>query len=525
MSLQPAASAKLNLRILCAVLLYAAASLPALASSIAIVELEGQPTFAQSAVPMMIIDPFSGLIRSANQAAADYYGYSREDFRDMPVSNLNTMPADTISSLLANAAENETNYFTVIHRLADGRERYVDVTSWPIQHRGEVFLSSVINDVTERETTRIEFLRNAEQMRRAEIITEIGYWSLNLQTGAVAASDGARGIYGLEGRTLNIPIIQSLVHSEDRPMMDRALEDLLTGHDYDVRFRIHRFDDDELRYIHSMAEYDSETATVFGTIHDITNQTLADMRLQRQRKMFYISAFIALLVLLLIIFRLTAINQQKQKAEQRISKMVTEKDMLLREVHHRIKNNMSTVANLLSLQADMVDSPDAREALEEAHGRVRSMLIIYQRLYQSDAYGQLQIREYIESLADEIQGSFNEGYRISVNIDVEDFTMDAGRLFYLGILTNELLTNSVKYAFPGERKGNIYIRAHYDETHKTAHLQIKDDGIGFPANFDRQKDAGFGLTLIDIISSQLNAESSFETENGTSFCIRFAPQV
>ncbi|GAB6088551.1 hypothetical protein JCM12856_01440 [Spirochaeta dissipatitropha] len=472
---------------------------------------------------MMIIDPFSGLILSANQAATDYYGYSQEEFRGLPVSELNTMPVDTIASLLATAAVNEANHFTVIHRLADGTERNVDVISWPIQHRGQIYLSSIIHDVTDRETTRIDYLRNAEQMRRAEIITEIGYWSFNLQTGHVTASDGARRIYGLGDRPMEMAIVQSLVHGEDRPMMDRALEELLAGHEYNVRFRMYRLEDGELRYIHSMAEYDAETATVFGTIHDITDQTMASMRLQRQTRRFYLSVFFALAILLLIIFRLAAVNREKQKAEKRIGKMVAEKDMLLREVHHRIKNNMSTVANLLSLQADMVDNPDAREALEEAQGRVRSMLIIYQRLYQSEAYGQLQVREYIESLAEEIQDSFNEGHRISLNIDVEDFTMDAGRLFYLGILINELLTNSVKYAFPDERYGNIYIRSYFDETEKMAYLQIKDDGIGFPVDFDRQKDAGFGLTLIDIISSQLNAESSFETENGTSFSISFVP--
>ncbi|PKL15699.1 MAG: hypothetical protein CVV49_20085 [Spirochaetae bacterium HGW-Spirochaetae-5] len=207
--------------------------------------------------------------------------------------------------------------------------------------------------------------------------------------------------------------------------------------------------------------------------------------------------------------------RQKENAE----KANREKELLLREVHHRIKNNMNTIVGLLSIQTDTVKEPSAIAALEDTMSRIRSMMMLYDKLYQSKGFIEISIREYLSPLVDEIAGIFPNRRSTIINKSIEDFPVNAETLFSLGIIVNELITNMMKYAFSGRDSGIIELTASSSGTR--ASVIIKDNGIGLPDSIDIYNSKGFGLQLVGMLVQQIKGSINIERNNGTKFTIEF----
>jgi len=208
--------------------------------------------------------------------------------------------------------------------------------------------------------------------------------------------------------------------------------------------------------------------------------------------------------------------KQKENAEN----ANREKELLLREVHHRIKNNMSTVMGLLSIQIDTVKEPAAIAALEDTISRIRSMMVLYDKLYRSEGFIAISIKEYLSPLVDEIAGIFPNIKVIKIEKNIDDFMANAETLFSLGIIINELITNMMKYAFTGMESGVISISASLLDSR--ASVIIKDNGIGIPESVDIDNSAGFGLQLVSMLIQQIRGTIQIERNNGTKFTIEFA---
>jgi len=207
--------------------------------------------------------------------------------------------------------------------------------------------------------------------------------------------------------------------------------------------------------------------------------------------------------------------KQKENAEN----ANREKELLLREVHHRIKNNMSTVMGLLSIQTDTVKEPAAIAALEDTISRIRSMMVLYDKLYRSEGFIAISIKEYLSPLVDEIAGIFPNIKVIKIEKNIDDFMANAETLFSLGIIINELITNMMKYAFTGMESGVISISASLLDSR--ASVIIKDNGIGIPASVDIDNSAGFGLQLVSMLIQQIRGTIQIDRNNGTKFTIEF----
>ncbi len=187
-------------------------------------------------------------------------------------------------------------------------------------------------------------------------------------------------------------------------------------------------------------------------------------------------------------------------AESEIKRQLEEKNVLLKEVHHRIKNNFASVAGLLALQAQQAGH-EAAAALQEAAGRIDSMRLLYDKLLLREDYTEASVKEYVESLAAAVVEPFHGLVQIRLELDVADFPLPAKRLFPLGIILNELLTNAAKHAFPGRKSGRI--RLSLAKTAGRASFVLEDDGAGLPDGFDLEKAHGFGLMLVRMLSKQL----------------------
>ncbi|HUX13367.1 MAG TPA: histidine kinase dimerization/phosphoacceptor domain -containing protein [Spirochaetia bacterium] len=207
-------------------------------------------------------------------------------------------------------------------------------------------------------------------------------------------------------------------------------------------------------------------------------------------------------------------------AEEEIKALLAEKDLILKEVHHRIRNNMSTVSSLLSLQAEALVDPAAVSALRDAKARLRSMGLLYDKLFLSENLREMSVRDYLAALVDEIIDLYSDNDELKVEITIADFSLGVKELFSLGIIVNELVTNAVKHAFTGKTDRLIRIAADKIETRVT--LVVSDNGNGIPGDFDFEGTTGFGLTLIAGLAKQLDGEVRFERQNGTIATLDFA---
>ena len=210
---------------------------------------------------------------------------------------------------------------------------------------------------------------------------------------------------------------------------------------------------------------------------------------------------------------------ERKRAENEVKRQLSEKETLLREVHHRIKNNISSIGSLLSLHAQSTKIPEAVSALQDAMGRINSMKVLYEKLLPSEDYHDISVKSYTESLTTTIMALFPDISRITVNRRIDEFLLDSKRLFPLGIIINELLTNIMKYAFIGRDTGEVELSLKKIGNHVT--LSIQDNGNGLPDAFDIEKSKGFGLMLVNMLSQQLNGKFSIETQAGTRCMIEF----
>ena len=206
-------------------------------------------------------------------------------------------------------------------------------------------------------------------------------------------------------------------------------------------------------------------------------------------------------------------------AEDKIKDLLTEKELLLREVHHRIKNFMNTIKSIVFLQEEALTDPSAVSALKDVEGRINSMMILYDKLYRGDYFTDIPVRDYIPNLVEDIVSNFSNSTPVKVVTEIGDFQLDATKLQPIGIIINELITNILKYAFIGRIDGLITVSAELAGKHVT--IKIKDNGIGMPESVTFENSTGFGMSLVFIIAEQLGGGIKIERSEGTSFVLEF----
>jgi two-component sensor histidine kinase len=221
---------------------------------------------------------------------------------------------------------------------------------------------------------------------------------------------------------------------------------------------------------------------------------------------------------------LKSIKNQRLIAEQKriIENSLVEKDSLLKEIHHRVKNNLQMVSSLLSLQTKNTRSKAAIEALEEGKTRVKAMALIHQKLYQNDDLSVIEMQGYIESLINSIQSVYRKGgHSINITIDAEGVELDIDRAIPIGLILNELVSNSFKYAFPEDfENGRIYI--HIQNTKEGGFFEYTDNGVGLPEDSESRSENSMGIRLIKRLVNQLQSTLNIDkTAEGVRFWFNF----
>jgi len=202
----------------------------------------------------------------------------------------------------------------------------------------------------------------------------------------------------------------------------------------------------------------------------------------------------------------------RKEAELKIESLLKEKELMMKEVHHRIKNNMTIVSSVLGLQLNSSSNPEVIFSLRDAVGRINNQSLLYYRLYRSANFSELNVKEYFSSLIQEILDSFGRK-EISLELDIDSFLMSSSNIQPVGMIINELITNSMKYAFVGKKDGIISVSIKKNDK---IILTVKDNGVGMPEDLTG---SGFGFTLIEALVEQLMGSMEIKRNNGTQITI------
>lgn len=218
---------------------------------------------------------------------------------------------------------------------------------------------------------------------------------------------------------------------------------------------------------------------------------------------------------------------EQVRTERALANAVAVKAALLKEVHHRVKNNLQVVSSLLNMQAEMLPGNGLSGVLNETQRRVEAMAMIHERLQSREDTDQLDFREYVQSLARELFSAYGVNpKRVHLQLDLGPVELGLNQAIPCGLVLNELLTNSVKYAFPEGRHGEILVTLQCDAKDRVT-LRVADDGIGLPDGFDWKQSRSLGLRIVDILGRQLDGTLQAEPRRGAAFTLSFCktPEV
>ncbi len=212
---------------------------------------------------------------------------------------------------------------------------------------------------------------------------------------------------------------------------------------------------------------------------------------------------------------------QKESDRNAIEASLREKDTLLKEVYHRVKNNLQIVSSLLSMQSDGIEEVETRLLFEDSRNRVRSMALVHEKLYQSTDLGRINFGEYLDNLSHTLLRSYsNRGGQIALQLETETVQLDLDLAVPCGLIVNELITNSLKYAFPKSRSGIITVGLKKCADGQLC-LSVSDDGVGIPANFEVDEAQSIGMQLVTGLTQQLEGRYELKRGNGTRWDIYF----
>jgi two-component sensor histidine kinase len=212
---------------------------------------------------------------------------------------------------------------------------------------------------------------------------------------------------------------------------------------------------------------------------------------------------------------------ERKRAEDALKQSLDDKDMLIREVHHRAKNNLMIIQSLLNLQSHEIVDSAARDKFQESQNRVKAMRMIHERLYRKKDLTSINVGEYLRSLALEVFKSYCLGVqRVRLESEMRDATVDVEAVIPLGLILNELVSNAMKYAFPEGRPGVLRVGFEISGEGMCV-LTVSDDGVGLPEGFDLAATESLGMQLITTLTAQIAASLDLDRTGGTTFRIKF----
>lgn len=347
-------------------------------------------------------------------------------------------------------------------------------------------VGEILTNALSRKQSQEQLRQSEEQLRLALDAANMGFWAWNIQTGTVTWSDNFKRIFGLpldleEG---SYELFLSIVHPEDRDRVHQAsLNSFETGESGNIDYRI-VWPDGSIHWIESLFQFFfDETGKPIrktGLDLDVSDRKLAELQLQESLR---------------------------------------EKEILLQEIHHRVKNNLQVICSLLDLQSQYINEPAMQEMFRESYNRVKSMALVHEKLYQSKNFAKINFAEYISSLINDLFYAYRlKANYISLELDIDEIALNIDTTISCGLIINELVSNALKHAFADNQEGKIHVAIH-TEDRRNFTLIVSDTGRGFSQEFDFNTTKTLGLQLVKLLTNQLEGTLEIDCRNGTEFRI------
>jgi two-component sensor histidine kinase len=226
-----------------------------------------------------------------------------------------------------------------------------------------------------------------------------------------------------------------------------------------------------------------------------------------------------------VLLRVKSLNAElEERVRSRtlaLSASLQERDVLLQEVHHRVKNNFQVVSSIMNMHARRLGESPQRLALDDCRGRIQVIARVHEQLYQSEDQARVSSREYVTTLARDISAASGTTWRrVELRMEIEDIPLSIDRAIPCGLIINELISNALKHAFPGERSGEIHVCLGSRQAHELV-LEVRDDGVGIGPEVDLAQAESLGMSLVSTLVEQLEGRLELEREGGTSFRVIF----
>jgi PAS domain S-box-containing protein len=447
--------------------------------------------FLESAPDAIVVVSREGYIVGINALTEEMFGYTREELIDQKVEFLvperfrDQHHGDREQYLQTPRRRPMGLDRELWGRRKSGQEFLVQISLSPIESKGETFVTSIIRDVTTQRAAEARFRALLESAPDGIVVVD--------STGAIAiVNSQTERLFGYTRQELIGQPIEMLVPE---------------------RFK-HSHIGDRSGYL------SHPKLRPMGAGRSLTGRT-------KEGKEFPVEISLSPLVtdqgrmVMSIIRDIT----ERRHAEEIIQASLHEKEALLKEIHHRVKNNLQVTSSLLRLQAAAIDDDHAREMFEETENRIRSMALVHEKLYQATNLSRIDFADYIRTLGDLL-------FRSSA-INPDDVTLDvSGSEIFLsidtavpcGLIVNELLSNALKHAFHGDRKGKISVHL-IEHGDGPISLSVRDDGIGLPAAFDFDRTETLGLQLVQALVRQIDGRITIERRDaGAGFNVVFPPE-
>ena len=255
-----------------------------------------------------------------------------------------------------------------------------------------------------------------------------------------------------------------------------------------------------------------------------SNLQQANLRQARLMKNVTIVGILLAIIIIGLIYRQYKLKQKSNiiisGKNKMLEHLVTEKDWLVKEVHHRVKNNLQTVMSLLGTQSNYLKDDVAIDAINDSHRRIQSMSLIHQRLYQSNNLSAIKMNDYVHELVNSLSDSFDINKNIQFRLSIEAVELNLAHCIPIGLILNEAITNCFKYAFPADREGVITISLKRI-SHNSFLLIINDNGVGLPPDFHVNSQSSMGMNLMRGLSTEMGAQFSVSSDNGTRIDVNF----
>ncbi len=432
----------------------------------------------------------SGKFIDINPGAEKMYGYTKQEFigktpEFLSAPNLNNEL--NLKKILGEAFNGIPQQFEFWGKRKNGEIFPKDVKLYKGNYFGKVVVIAYAQDITDRKKSEKKIKDQEEKLRRItdnmlDIIIET-----DSEGNILYVSPSFEESLGFTADQILRKNISTLVYSEDYEYALNEFKDLFNEQKkIEISFRYLKADGSYIWLEVRGKSMPDENGNIIG-----------------------------------LIFTARDISERKV-SEEKIKSTLAEKNVLLREVHHRVKNNLQAMIYLIEIQNERIEDTKVKLFLEELQEQARTISLVYEQLYQSDYLASVNMESYLGSLASNVIQAFGSGNKVDFNVSVDNVTLDVETAMPCGLITNELITNSLKYAFPPEFKGKPKLNICLGKNGDGYNLEISDNGIGMPKDLDWEKSESLGLKLVNLwVNYQLLGKMKLELSEGTKYMISF----